>query len=550
MAVQSKDVAVTPQVVLLEQVLGDISSGTLRVPRFQRPFVWRPEQMRSLFDSIERGYPIGSLLVWETTEEVPSLDRIADIEIPPAPSSRAVAYLLDGHQRMSTLFGCLWRRPDGREPGPDQAWKWRIYRVLGWPDGDRFQHWKRPGELTDPPTHHLPLSAILRTMDFLAFSRRLEADVADPTALIEEAEEVAQRIKSTQIALVWLKGGDLRHTVEAFSRVNTTGQMMNPDQMVSALTYRGEGESLADRIESIREGLGPAGYGQITPITVFRSFLAVAGEEDVLATRWEALAERVRGQMEVSVDNTEQALGLAVRFLREKVRVPMARLVPYQSQVMLLAAFFHYCPEPSNRQLRELERWFWGTSWSGYFAGANTTDVRNALQDMKDFAEGDSDLPWEPQRARPFPDRFDLRSARVRAFILWELREFPKRLRSDGKEIDPVEALATSATEAYRHVVERGAPSRSHPANRLIFPTDFKVSVRRALLDLPAGTQTTVLASHGIPPSALDRLRDDDGEGFITERAAALIDKERRFMADLAIEPPTSTSGEAEIDTE
>jgi uncharacterized protein with ParB-like and HNH nuclease domain len=49
---------------LIERVL----SGTIRIPRFQRGFVWEPENVAFLMDSIYRSYPIGSVLFWRTTE--------------------------------------------------------------------------------------------------------------------------------------------------------------------------------------------------------------------------------------------------------------------------------------------------------------------------------------------------------------------------------------------------------------------------------------------------------------------------------------------------
>ena len=107
-----------------------------------------------------------------------------------------------------------------------------------------------------------------------------------------------------------LKSGDLRHAVEVFSRLNSSGQSMTPDQMVSALTFRAEGDSLADRIDSMREDLGRIGYGQVTSITIFRSILAIAGEKDVMNARWEVLAARVKGNLAKTAEDTERALPL------------------------------------------------------------------------------------------------------------------------------------------------------------------------------------------------------------------------------------------------
>src|SRR5260370_32712289 len=115
---------------------------------------------------------------------------------------------------------------------------WDISRVLGGGGGpaNHYRHWKKaPG----PPAGYLPMRAVLRTMDFLAFARQLasvEDGVDRVDALVEEAEQVAQRIKSYKIAVVRLVGGELSHAVEGSSRLNSSGQSMTPYQMVSALT--------------------------------------------------------------------------------------------------------------------------------------------------------------------------------------------------------------------------------------------------------------------------------------------------------------------------
>jgi hypothetical protein len=59
-----------------------------------------------------------------------------------------------------------------------------------------------------------------------------------------------------------------------------------------------------------------------------------------------------------------------------------------------------------------------------------------------------------------------------------------------------------------------------------------------------------VLKSHCIPLAALEQLEEGDGEGFIARRASILVQLERNFIEDMAIETPPSDEGEADIDTE
>ncbi|MER5420439.1 DUF262 domain-containing protein [Streptosporangium roseum] len=550
----NEEITVLPEIYLLEQILNMIAAGELRVPKFQRPFVWRPEQMLNLFDSIERGYPIGSLLIWQTKQQLASLDEIGGLKIPPHHPGSQVAYILDGHQRLSTLFGGLKRPSHAPRSTEQQDWMWWIYRVLGDSD-DRVTHYRHWKYADRAPHTYLPMGSILRTMDFLAYARELSSAKVpggDITPFVDEAEQVAQRIKQYKMAAVRLVGGSLTHAVEVFSRVNSSGQSMTPDQMVTALTYATTGpDSLADRMEAIQERIAISGFGEIPSLTIFRAILAISGEEDVQDTRWEALAKRVEGGLLAAVEATDIALEQAVGFLRFHVEVPLARLVPYNLQIMLLTAFFHFCPAPDVRQLSLLRRWFWTTSWSGHFAGANTTQVRQSLQEIKDFATGHGTLRLGDQHARPFPQRFDLRSARVRAFILWELKKFPHRVNPDGSVLDPEDLMAKSHAEAYRHVVNRrGIAGTSSPANRLIMMTPSRVSLRQALIDLDPDAEEKVLRTHGIPYEALRRLREGDEAGFIDIRLADLAAREREFIAELGVKHADELLGEADIDTE
>lgn len=58
-----------PTTARLQQVIESIANGELLFPAFQRPFVWRDSQRLRLLDSILKGLPIGSMLIWRTTRQ-------------------------------------------------------------------------------------------------------------------------------------------------------------------------------------------------------------------------------------------------------------------------------------------------------------------------------------------------------------------------------------------------------------------------------------------------------------------------------------------------
>ncbi|MBB5868722.1 hypothetical protein F4553_002101 [Allocatelliglobosispora scoriae] len=539
--------SVQTEVVMMDELLERVASGRLRVPVFNRPFVWRPEQMLELFDSIERGYPVGSLLVWQTEDTVASLEQIGDIAIPDPEPGTSVSYILDGHQRVSTLFGCLFRASEEVLGSDAKEWRWRIYRDLRGGDTHAvYRHQTRAGET---PAYLLPLHSVRKTLDFLAFSRAVmeREDSATAEALVEQAELVAQRIKSYKIALSHLVGGNLSQAVEVFSRINQSGQKITSDQMVSALTFRDHGQvTLAERIDHIVSQIGDMGFGEPRRETIFRAVLAIAGEQDVMAPDWNAVVRRVDGKVATAAEETVVAMAAATGFLQREIKVPLFKFLPYAHQLMLLTVFFHHRKSPSSAQLATLRRWFWNTSWTEAFASANSTAVRRALDEMIAFANGHGKLEPRSTVVEPLPEKFNLNSARTRAYLIWELAVFPDRLDPAGDPIRTDQLLATSDSTLFRHVVDRDY----RPANRVILPTRNGTSVRSALINLAPEHRSRVLESHGIPVAAWQSLVDGDSNGFVAQRTEFLAKCLGPFLAELGLTPSAELVGSSEPDTE
>lgn len=89
----------------LEDLLKLVDSGKLQLPEFQRDFVWTEDAVVSLLASIARGYPIGALLMLERGGEVDFKPRA--IEGAPAAAALPDVLLLDGQQRMTSLYQAL-----------------------------------------------------------------------------------------------------------------------------------------------------------------------------------------------------------------------------------------------------------------------------------------------------------------------------------------------------------------------------------------------------------------------------------------------------------
>lgn len=92
----------------VEELVGMVERGELRLPEMQRQYVWRSPRVRDLMDSLYRGYPSGAILLWETDEAVPLQDMaISQAENPYA----TTRLLLDGQQRLTSLSAIIRGEP-------------------------------------------------------------------------------------------------------------------------------------------------------------------------------------------------------------------------------------------------------------------------------------------------------------------------------------------------------------------------------------------------------------------------------------------------------
>lgn len=543
-----KRTEVAPEVVYLGKLVEKVAAGKIRVPRFQRPFVWKQPDLIALLDSVRLGFPIGSILVWETEREIESGSRIGPVEISSRPKG-PIGYLIDGQQRVSTLVGTL-RLPGDVNPIVDQI-DWGVYYDL---DDQKFVHLRK--QETPPGLQYFPVRSLLSTAEFFHACHRIQdAGDGDTQRRLREADRLSNAFRDYQLPLIHIREADLESAVTVFARLNRRGRKMAADEMVSALTYQEGKFHLAEVLSDFKAELGKKwGFGNLDRIFLLRSVLA-ALDRDIYAKDWADLMVKpaVQEKLPEAFETAAQGIRLALDLLKG-LGVTSDRLLPYGLQLVLLGEFHRLCPEPDSATVELLTRWFWVTSFTGWFGGVNTTQTRRALEDIRDLARSASrqfqvvDLDAQ---AQPFPDRFDARSARVRAFLLYLASLRPRSFHGDG-DLDPGTLLSQLGTVAVGYFWSN--PDRrdlvSSPANRMFVDCDHVGQAVSALQGLDDAALRALLPTHGFPDDSIDRLRNDDRAGLLDARLETLIAGERQFMAERNVTPPTERTAATIADSD
>ncbi|WP_303717563.1 DUF262 domain-containing protein [Brevundimonas naejangsanensis] len=552
---QAPAASARPDIISLDILLKDVDDGRVQIPRFQRPYVWTPLMMRELFDSVLNGYPIGSLLFWEPRDtNVKVMDRIGPISAPT--QSAPASLVLDGHQRLATLYGVLRLDSPTAAAPADERW-WIGYDLIS----EEARQMKYPEDFDNPRV--LPLRIVLRTAEFIRFARLVDDSSLpgnEKVTLLDRADAVQRAIRDYRIALTIMRDGDVNDAVGIFSRINRSGRPMTTDQMAVALTYH-EDFDLEVALDDILGALEPYGFGDVSRTVVLQSLLHAAGKNYVKPNFDNLREKETRDRLKSAVSEVTQSLVLASKFLNDEIGFSTSRLLPYSLQIMLLGVFFR--ENGSTEELEKerfvfsLKRWFWATSFEGWFASANTSDVENAVAFMEAFARSSAGSTatasfesfFVDRPLRPFPKTFDRRSARIRAMLLVQMAAGPLVDPLRGDLINGSDLMADADRRDLPYVF-RPARNRSarSPANRLLLDRRYGSAVRDVLSEGHANH--SAMATHGIDSAALSAILAKDVDAFVSAREAALSRMEGEFLAQFNLRLDAAVGrAEVEIDT-
>jgi Protein of unknown function DUF262 len=570
MEIENTAAEVKPEVSFLFELIRDVVGGRVRIPIFQRRYVWRRDQMLDLLDSIRLQFPIGSLLLWETEQSVASRDSVGPIPISTA-GKGVTAYVLDGQQRLSTLVGVL-QTPAAESSEQSTAEGTDHWRVWFNAKDNAFEHHKKNDPLE---AWHCPLWSMMDTLPFLKECQRImESKDSQAESYIAKMQKLTQAFTAYKIPVIRLRNTTLSQAVDIFSRLNSKGQKISADEMATALSYdETSGQpvfNLAEEIDRLIDEMQSYGFKSIDRNTILRAYMA-AMEVDVYSKDWNNLVndDKRVGKLKLHEVIAITAAGLkdALTFLRG-LGVRTTRLLPYAMQLVALAAFFIKCKDPTPAQRAFLRRWFWVTSFTCHFARGNPSRDNSLVAELRDeISQNPAPTSLRHMRmdtaAEPFPLNFDMRSARSRTVLLVLL------------SLKPQDENGLAIKEPWRQIEDHGPFAMAHifanvnekelvssPANRIFQIQQGRHKQAKFWLRELGNRQSLfieeeevkrdqILASHAIEPETFSLLMADDVENFLHRRCDRIIQIEREFMKIERVSLPLEMEPKpAPIDTE
>lgn len=515
----------------VRKLIGRVRDGEVRVPPFQRPLRWTASDVTNLFDSILKGYPVGSLLFWKrAAPEEPRL-RIGSSFIH-APDLAEAWFIVDGQQRITALAAALL---DLDQDG-DTRWIVRFD-----PKTRRFS--SGPADVADLG-RQVPLSALGDIRRLGKWFRTCDLSDAEQNVV----EDVQQRLLDYEIPAYLMETDDQDALRGVFARLNSTGVRMRADEVFQALFGGGEGTRKRLDLLELQQACDLDGFGQPPRPEILKALLAMSGLDP--SKRLEDLGEDAMAKL-LGADEAIEALRRTVAFLQAPAsadaaepgaEIPAYAFIPYPVAFVILARWFHLFPEPDPLTRRELSRWLWRGVATGVHQRAAVSAMRHQVREIRPDQPEESlrallAAVGEPSVREWSLDPFHAHHAASRVELLMLLSKKPR----DRSGPISWQALLASGARVAREIVRSTSWDDFDPeakrlartaANRVLLDarhTGLSVELRKWTW----ADDRAALESQLIDEAAREAL-DVDPSAFLRYRAARIRTEVTTFLSNRA----------------
>lgn len=316
-----------------------IQQGKLVLPAIQREYVWKPAQATALFDSLLRGYPIGSLLSWhvepDTAKQFRFYGFMKDFNeltqrhnpILDLPHGQPITAVLDGQQRLTSLNIGLrgtfaWKKKYGwarfAENYPARILHLNLAakaeeNAAGLEYDFRFLSAAQLEAMTaEERSLWMPVPKVFEATKIqglvIEMSRR---GIANNQLAMEMATDLWEKVHSSQTVYFYQETDqNIERVLDIFIRVNSAGtQLSYSDLLLSIATAQWKDRDARQEIHELVDALNATGSGfRFTHDLVLKSGLVLSGVKDIgfkvknftvenmnrLNDEWDRVAEALR----------------------------------------------------------------------------------------------------------------------------------------------------------------------------------------------------------------------------------------------------------------
>ncbi|MGN0409299.1 MAG: DUF262 domain-containing protein [Lachnospiraceae bacterium] len=431
-----------PDRIDIDAIKYQIEQGELKVPQFQRDFVWSIEASSKLMDSIVKGYPIGAFTFWKTKDRLRSVKNIGGLSLPDSPVNDFVNYVLDGQQRITSIYACL----RGVTIGNADYSKMYINLIA---DEDDSIVILDLGDLQSD--EYISLKELLEGNMSMIFPR-----YGSKPDIVDKINDYKERINKYAFSVIELQDAPLDIATEIFTRINTTGKSLSLFEIMCAKTYdENLGFDLFEKRKVQLEKWANVNYDTVPHQTVLQVMSLCIKKScrrrDILSVDKKAFIN--------AWSDVDKAFDDAIDYMKSYYGIPVSKLLPYDALLVPIVYYFYFNKtKPTGKNALRLQDYFWRCVLTKRFTegaeGKLATDCANVIEPiLKDIDPDEKnlepiDISYDSIKKNGV---FSLSSAYVKGLVCILAAQHPKSFADGASVIIDNAWLSQSNSKNYHH---------------------------------------------------------------------------------------------------
>ena len=367
-----------PGVQYIRDLETEVTNGRVKVPRFQREYVWSLDKASRLLDSMLKGYPVGSLIYWNTTEDLREVRELGGFKFPESGVGKEKNYVLDGQQRLTSILAAI--RGEVIELKEGGSIDFSDLRVCISDENSEQKLVVTKEEAEQIGGYTIPLAAM--------WSRRGKVYDKCPEMHRETRDAIVDTMRAFAIPITTMYEADLSTATEVFSRINTSGKDLTIFEIMVAKSYQVNPVfDLLDEWEEISEKLNAIEFDTLKPSDILQ-LVALVSEGDC---RKSTILNMSRDKFIETWPLAVSAFESCLDFVRSRLKIPTSKLIPYPALVVAISYFFYLSRgrAPTAKQTKFLKDYFWRAAWSERYGASADSKLANDIVSMKKIFEGE-----------------------------------------------------------------------------------------------------------------------------------------------------------------
>ena len=298
-----------------------------------------------MLDSIIKGYPVGTFIFWSTQERLRSVRDLGNTPLPEPADGVEVNFVLDGQQRLTSLYASLKGLNVTRASGGTDDFS-LMYVNLKASEHESIV-------VTDASTLEAGSYVKLKTLLDGGLGTLSKFDSSYHTAL----DEYKTRIESYDFPIVRIQDVEIDVATEIFSRINVGGKSLTTFEIMAAKTYDESRQfDLSSKFDLLVAELATVEYETVADVSVLQLIALILDGE----CNKKAILRLPKSDFIDTWPSAVDSIKMAVDYFRSTYRIPASRMLPYNALLVEFAYFFYkQGQKPDASQSKLLQDYFW-----------------------------------------------------------------------------------------------------------------------------------------------------------------------------------------------